>query len=281
MLVKPNIILAAIIGQLIFTNAVNAQSIDYAIELYKHGLSSEAKLTFIQILYEEESTDFEMGESLYWLGTIAFTENNYLLAKEDWARLIYEFPNSNRIVEITDNLNILEQQLAEIHKEQFTLSIALSFIENGDFWCNSPEEFLIGLPSLTHSEDDVEMGIYWYDRVIAEFPGTPEAEYAYVRKLKALRGWNAPIGGYGGGGAELDPETYMPQLIEAFKEFEAAFPESIYLQHFRYQIAELYWYPMKDWENAAKWCNIIIEAAGGETTDYSQMAEWIIQDIGN
>lgn len=75
------------------------------------------------------------------------------------------------------------------------------------------------------------------DRVIKEFPGTYAAELAYSRKLFAIIGWEEP-GQYGTKyGIMNDFKKFIPILLQTFESFEAAFPESSFLQGFRYQIA--------------------------------------------
>ncbi len=85
-------------------------------------------------------------------------------------------------------------------------------------------------------------------------------------------GWKES-GKYGSSyGIRGDYKKYRPILIQTFEEFESSFPESSFLQGFRYQIAQSYW-KEKDWGNTRLWLNKIIEKSNGQISFYSETAK--------
>jgi hypothetical protein len=117
----------------------------------------------------------------------------------------------------------------------------------------------------------VELAVEWYHRVITEFPKSASAEIAFERKLFTLFGWREPGENGNAFSVEKDLGGYMPMVLPTFEQFERAFPNSPYLQAFRYQIAQTYW-AARDWENARTWLARIVD-----TTDpasfYAQAAQ--------
>lgn len=244
-----------------------AQTLAYAEDLYAHGLNDDASRAFLSILHEEGSSGSAKSEALYFLGQIAFDDGKFEVAMNDWLRLIESYPSSERAQEISGRLDQLRDVVGDFADASLTSAIARSYVRNGDFWSKAGERFLIDsswLPS-------VELAIEWYDQVIDEFPGTPSAELAYRKKLLSLGGWVEP-GQYGSSyGVREDFDLYMPQLVGAFEDFLRAFPDSRYLDGFRYQIAQAYWRERR-WADTEAWLNRIIESSDGSATFYTQLA---------
>jgi len=261
-------IVAILIGILTFTSVVFAESLDLAKDYYIHNLNDKAKELFINILYDSKENDATKAEALYWLGQISFQEGRYSIALNDWRKLIKKYPQTTSAKEISDRLKQLNEIISKPPKDNLASVVAKSYLNNGDFWSKSDEAFMIdasGLPK-------VEMAIEWYDRTINEFPKSEAAEIAYQKKLFALLGWKDPGEDGGTYGLKADFGNYMPQVLATFAEFENNFPDSPYLQAFRYQIAQAYW-DNKDWENTKLWLQKIIDAAKGEETFYTQTAK--------
>ena len=90
--------------------------------------------------------------------------------------------------------------------------------------------------------------------------------------MRTLLGWKE-AGRYGSThGVEKNPTTYLPILVQTFREYTKAFPESGSLQAFRYQIAQAYW-RQKQWKNTRTWLNEIIEKADGQDSFYTDLAK--------
>lgn len=261
-------------GLVLGCSQVFAQDTNYARDLYNHKLKAKATETFIKILHNPTSSSNEKAEALYYLGQISFEEDNYSVAMEDWQKLIKQYPDSSQAKEIKERLVQLREVTTKISDATITSVVARSYINNGDFWSEADRKFTIDSSWLPN----VELAIEWYDRVIKEFPQSSAAEIAYERKLFTLFGWEE-IGRYGTSyGLKENFDKYMPQILQTFEEFEKSFPSSSSLQGFRYQIAQAYW-GKKDFGNAKKWLQKIIEAGGEQETFYTKTAKARIQKL--
>ena len=253
---------------LISCGLASAQDAALARDYYVHGLKSRALESFIGILHEAKAAPADKAEALYYMGQIAFDENSYSTAIDDWQRLIKEYPTSKRAAELKDRLSQLKEVFAKATDASIDSLVARSYIKNGDFWADGEKTFTIDSSWLSH----VDLSVSWYDRVIQEFPGTGAAEIAYQRKLFALLGWRE-LGRDGDVyGVKANFQQYMPQVLKTFAEYESAFPKSDHLQGFRYQIAQAYW-GHKDWENTRAWLNKVIEAGSGQSSFYTETAK--------
>lgn len=245
-----------------------AQDIGLAKDLYVHNLKSHALEMFIEILHNSKSPATNKAEALYYMGQISFDDGRYSTALDDWQALIKDYPTNPKANEIKDRLTQMKDVFTKVSDASITSTIAQSYMKNGDFWSKADEKFTIDGSWMP----DVELALQWYDKVIAEFPGSDGTELAFRKKLFAILGWKE-VGQYGSSyGIEADFSKYMPILLKTFEEFEAAFPNSYYLQGFRYQIAQAYW-GAKDWTNARKWLNKIIEVGQGQSSFYTETAK--------
>ena len=274
MIKKLKLTVIILIGLLTFTCVALAEPIDLAKDYYTHNLNDKAKELFIGILYDSQESDAAKAEALYWLGQISFQEGRYSTALNDWRKLIKKYPQTTQAREISDRLKQLNEIISKPPKEHLASAVAKSYLNNGDFWSKSDETFTIDATWLPK----VEMAIEWYDRTINEFPKSAAAEIAYQKKLFALLGWKDPGDDGAAYGLKADFGKYMPQVLATFAEFENNFPESSYLQAFRYQIAQAFW-EQKDWENTKLWLQKIIDAAKGEETFYTQTAKARLNNI--
>ncbi|MBC8146708.1 MAG: tetratricopeptide repeat protein [Bacteroidetes bacterium] len=245
-----------------------AQNVKVAKEYYRYNLTDKAKEEFILTFQSSKSSDNDKAESLYWLGQISFDENNYTVAFEDWNNLVEKYPNSEQAVIIQDRLSQLKDIIEEVSITSISSVVARSYIKHGDFWSEASRRFTIDSSWMPN----VELAIEWYNRVIEEFSGSSAAEIAFKRKISTILGWKES-GRYGSAyGVKGDFNKYMPMVLSAFDDFSNAFPESSYLQGFRYQIAQAYW-SEKKWSETRDWLNKIINASDGEETFYTQTAK--------
>ncbi len=262
---------------LMIAGSANATDLEKAQALAAHGLRAEAKALFIELLFQQKPSAKEQATCLYWLGNISFEEGNYAAAGDDWRRLVDTYPDAPEAGEVTERFGLLKDALSQASDKQKISSVAAAIISNGDFWSHSENKFSIDSSWLP----PVEMASEWYDRVITGFPGTPEAELAFQRKMFALIGWRE--GGRDGDahGAKGNSAKYLPMILKTFGEFEAAFPESPYLQGFRYQIAQIYW-SMRDFKETRAWLKKVIDGesgrVGGESF-YVRLAKWRLQKV--
>ena len=242
------------LSPLYIPSTLRAQDIAVAKEFYVHNLRERAMEIYIEILHNPKSNASNKAEALYYMGQLAYDDGRYSTALDDWKRLIKDYPNSSRALEIKDRLYQLREVLAKVSDRSITSTIAQSYIDNGDFWSGADDkQFHIDVSGLPKEE----LAMAWYERVIAEFPNTDAAEIAYERKLFTL----------------LD-NFYRGErpVLKTFQEFETAFPKSSYLQAFRYQIAQEY-RRREDWDNSQRWLNRIIETSRGLPSFYTETAK--------
>ena len=245
-----------------------AQNISIAQDFYNHNLKDRALEEFIIVYNTSGAKTDDRAEALYYMGQITFDEGRFSTALDDWQRLIKEFPTSVRATEIKDRLTQLNEVFSKSVDENIASSVAKSYIKNGDFWSDDNRKFTIDGSWLPK----VELAIDWYDKVISDFPNTYAAELAYQRKLFTILGWKE-LGQYGSSyGVQNNYKKYVPILLQTFEAFEASFPESSFLQGFRYQIAQTYW-GKKDWANTRIWLNEIIDKSKGQASFYSETAK--------
>jgi len=248
---------------------IKAQDIGLAKELYTHNLKPRALELFIEVLHSSKSTANVRAEALYYMGKISYEDGRLSAALGDWERLAKDYPSTPKAIEIKGRLPQIREGLVRVTDASITSAVAQSYIENGDFWSDAKRVFEIDLYSLPK----VELAIQWYDKAISEFPGSNAAELAYNRKLFAILGWSTSESPYFYGlRGWRDSSKYLPILLETFQDFEIAFPFSPYLQAWRYQIAQFY-RNKNDLDNARKWLNRVIEAAGGQPTFYAETAK--------
>ena len=242
--------------------------LEIANDFLKHNFAEKAKEKFLNIYHDPKTTSENKAEALYLLGQISFEQGNYSVALDDWEILIKKFPNSKQTIEIAQRLSQMRDVITQDSDTSVISVVAKSYLQNGDFWSNAKNRFDIDsswLPS-------VELAYYWYDKIIKEFPKSNASQIAYRRKLFTLLGWKEP-GKYGDTyGIKKDFKKYIPKVISTFNEYEKKFPNSSYLQGFRYQVAQAYWM-RKDWKNARTWLNKVIQHGNGESTFYTETSK--------
>jgi len=244
-----------------------AASIEKAAMLNKHGLSKEAKVELINVVFSK-SSDSSKAQAYYVLGSIAFEENKITTALDSWRDLSRKYPNSKQAKLVKDRMSELAEIVGESAKESIQNAVALSYLRHGDFWSKGK--------STTFTIDsswipNVETSIKWYDKVISEFPNSTASRVAYKNKIRALLGWEKP-GRYGSKhGIEESFDKYIPSLLTTFASFEKDHPKASSLQAFRYQVAQAYW-GNKNWKKTREWLNLVIQKSGEGDSFYKDLA---------
>jgi tetratricopeptide (TPR) repeat protein len=256
------------------SGAVHAASTDKAQLLNEHGLRTEAKAELIDVI-SGSTSDSEKAFAYYLLGSIAFDERRVGSALNAWSTLVSTFPTSQYAQIVSDRLQELSQIVGEAGSEVLDNVVAQSYLQHADFWSAGKDtRFTIDsswIPNVEAAND-------WYDKVIAEFPGTPAAERAYVGKLRTILGWKSP-GQYGTvHGVEGDFHLYMPLLLTTFESYIGEFPNASTAQAFRYQIAQAYW-AEKNWDKTREWLNLIIQEDNGSMGFYMDLAQRRLQKV--
>ena len=217
---------------------VLAASLEKAILLNEHGLTTDAKRELIDLIFEKRSKVDDKAQAYYLLGNIAFGEDRIKAALNAWEHLVNEYPKSEEAGLVRDRIAELSEIVVGSAKENLDNAIARSYLRHADFWSEDKSEIFNIDGSWIPT---VEAAIKWYDRVLTEFPNSKASRIAYEGKLKTLLGWKE-VGQDGKSyGIKSDFTKYMSLLLQAFEEFEKDHPDASTLQAFRYQIAQAYW----------------------------------------
>ena len=257
--------LKQVLAVLVLAGVIEGASIEKAKMLNTHGLKDAAKQELIDVIFGTSGTEAK-ADAYYYLGNIALTERKITAAISTWRELVEKYPNSKRVVEVQQQIEVLRVGLSDTLDTALGNMEAQLYLQNAEFLGMHyvSNNFVISTADLPR----IEAGFKWLDKVIAEFPGTAEAEKAY--KYKFFRLYN-----------EVNPLSYehiftnnMNKLISLFEEFKAAFPKSTSLQMFRFQIAQLYITHEMEVKAAAPWLNKIIETEGDRDSLYKQIAQY-------
>lgn len=251
--------LKQVLAVLVLAGMIEGASIEKAKMLNTHGLKDAAKQELIGVIFGTSGTEAK-ADAYYYLGNIALTERKITAAISTWRELVEKYPNSKRVVEVQQQIEVLRVGLSDTLDVVLENVTANLYLRNAEFWLENLRP-ISGIGIDTWGLPRSEAGFKWLDKVIEEFPGTNEAEKAYKYKFFRL---------------ELEAGANIIEinkLISLFDAFEAAFPESTSLQMFRFQIAQLY-IRKKNFEAADQWLNKIIETAGDGDSFYKQLAQY-------
>ena len=213
----------------------------------------------------------DFGKLTRWLVVILFVVIGIGICVFNFtdAQKIDDKPNKNTSLAdvIPDYTGVFDQE-----------ATAKNYLSNGDFYSQDKSRKLIIDTGLI---DKVEASIWWYDKVIVEFPGTEEANIALRSKIRTLIGWED---GYGDKkkfyGLYSNPGArYFPLVETTFLELEIGYPDDPFLEALAYQIAQRYLFHVlihrkpqyKD--ECKQWLEKTIELADGENTFYSHLAK--------
>ena len=161
----------------------------------------------------------------------------------------------------------------------------INYLKNGNFYSEG-KSYKFGID--TSYIDRVTYAIYWYDKVISEFPNTPAANGALKDKMNTILGWTDGYGDdkkYYGLDDRKKAGIYFPLLIVTYAKLESDYPDDPHLQAFAFQVAQKYWFYLLITRNSKyaipteKWMNKTIELSDGKETFYSQIAKQRLREI--
>jgi hypothetical protein len=242
--------------------------------LAKNGLVQDAQRELINLMFAPGVGNADKARALDFLATIAVERNDMRAALDSWTQLIKEFPESAEAQAAKGKLPLVASLIGQLEDEVVSDARAQVYLRAGDFWSKGRETiFRIDSSWIPN----VEAANAWYDKVIAEFPGKPAARIAFENKMRTLLGWKEP-GEYGEAHGVIAKASYLPQLEDTFRAYEAAFPEAAAAQAFRYQIAQAYW-GKKNWAKTREWLNEIIARDGGANSFYKDLAQRRLQKV--
>lgn len=166
-----------------------------------------------------------------------------------------------------------------------------TYLKNGDFY-SSDKTSRFGID--TSYIDKLEFSLYWYDKVISEFPKSDDAKTALKSKMFALVGWTEGYGDdkkYIGLLNESKSPVYFKMIEQTYNQLKSQYPDDKSISGFAYQIAQAYLYHIVLYgkreykENLKAWLIETIKTSGGEDTFYSHIAkhrlEWLGEKYGN
>lgn len=159
---------------------------------------------------------------------------------------------------------------------------AINYLRNGNLYSEGKS---YKLEIETWFVSKVEYAIYWYDKVISEFPNTPIANRALKDKMITLFGWKSDSGYLYGLEDYKKADSYFPILEKTYAKLETDYPADPHLQAFAFQIAQKYRFYLISTRNskyitpAKKWMNKTIKYSDGKDTFYSNFAKKLLEII--
>lgn len=111
-----------------------AASLEKAILLNDHGLTTDAKRELIELIFEKRSKADDKAEAYYLLGNIAFEEDRIKVALNTWEQLVNKYPNSQQTELVRDRISELSEVVGKSAKESLKNVVALSYLRHAEFW---------------------------------------------------------------------------------------------------------------------------------------------------
>ena len=191
---------------------------------------------------------------------------------------VFNYTSAQKNEETSNISNLLDDDALDYRGLFDRDSTPRNYLMNGNFYSqDKPRRLGIDLSYI----DKVDTAIWWYDKVLDEYPGTQEANEALRGKIRTLLGWEE---GFGKEKKNLGllsriKGKYFPIIESTFRELEIGYPDDEYLEAFAYQIAQRYLYHVlvykKDSykDNCEQWLHKTIKLADGKDTFYSHLAK--------
>ena len=157
-------------------------------------------------------------------------------------------------------------------------SVSKNYLRNGDFYSlNSRKSLMVD----TSFVDLVAVSLFWYDKVIEDFPNTEHANQALKSKINTLIGWED---GYGDskrsyGLKNKNVGSYFIKVTKTFDRLEQDYPDDSELEAYAFQIAQAYFYHVVGFrksnlkEECKKWLIKTIGLSNRQLTFYSHLAD--------
>jgi tetratricopeptide (TPR) repeat protein len=265
-----------VVAAVFCVGSADAQSLQKAEMLLENGLVPDAQKELIEVISSTSSALApDRPKALSLLATIAVRRDNFRAAEGAWNRLIRDYPKSAEAALARERMPLLASVMGKAAEEELVDAAMGVYIRNGDFWAEGRDKiFHIDTSWIGH----VEAAISWYDRVIAESPGSTAARLAYEYKMRTLVGWEEPGRDGKSYGARGNPTKYVPQLVETFRNYEKVFPSAFNAQAFRFQIAQAFWVT-RNWDQARAWLNEIVDKDNGANSFYKDLAQRRLQKV--
>ena len=111
-----------------------AASLEKAILLNEHGLTTDAKRELIDVIFQKGSKTDDKAQAYYLLGNIAFGEDKIKVALNSWEHLVDKYPNSEEARLVRDRIAELSEIVIGSAKESLDNAVARSYLRHADFW---------------------------------------------------------------------------------------------------------------------------------------------------
>ena len=199
---------------------------------------------------------------------------------------VFNYTNAQKNNGTSDTSSLLEDERPDYRGLFDKGSTPRNYLKNGDFY-SQDKPLRLGIDIFYI--DKVDTAIWWYDKVLTEYPGTEEANEALRAKIRTLIGWEDGYEKdkkYYGLHAYHDHgkvDNYFSLIETTFLELETGVPDDEYLEAFAFQIAQRYLYYILVFDylnykdNCKQWLEKTIALAGGKDTFYSHLSKLRLQ----
>ncbi len=121
---------------------VLAASLEKAILLNEHGLTTDAKRELIDVIFHKGSKTDNKAQAYYLLGNIAFGKDRIKAALNSWEHLVNQYPDSEEARLVKDRIAELSEIVLAGTKEDLDNAIARSYLRHAEFWSRDKSDTL-------------------------------------------------------------------------------------------------------------------------------------------
>lgn len=271
----------------------------YAVDLMENGVYDAAKIEFVKIIHIYGENEYQ-DDACYYLGEIAFKENQLEVALHQWERLRTEYPKSSYIENVVQKINLASELLAKEEKARIEdLSIRALF-DNAEFLLNGHCSVLSIDTSYLPSE---LMAKEWYRKIVEKYPDSQYAPKALFRQILIAYGWGEEgIGrysepqGYGliyhryyAGATEeakMGIKASLEEMGLLLTELEEKYPDSYWLMPASFTVGQAHWITYKytpdlsSKEEVKKYFQKVLELTeGNEFSLHRQIAKARLKEL--
>jgi hypothetical protein len=166
---------------------------------HKHGLLDDAKREAIGVVYSG-AVKADLANAKFLLAAIAIEESRLSVAAELCGEIIQSHPETTAAQKAKDLLGQTMSLTDAGLKNAVENVVAKKYFSNAEFHLSDLDVAFTIDTSFMDKEEHA--ALYWLDKIIAEFPGTPSEEIARYYRIKALLGKAGTLrDGLGGSGA--------------------------------------------------------------------------------
>ena len=124
--------LKQVLAVLVLAGVIEGASIEKAKMLNTHGLKDAAKQELIDVIFGTSGGEAK-ADAYYYLGNIALTERKVTVAISTWRELVEKYPNSKRVVEVQQQIEVLRVGLSDTLDTALGNMEAQLYLQNAEF----------------------------------------------------------------------------------------------------------------------------------------------------